>query len=122
MSKRRYDSHHFRCTFAYESVIVSVCCVGAWTGPAIRILAPFWNMDVTTDFLAATCPKLVANDSSDEIIADASSLKSGISLRKEVALRGGISIDRLGWRMEAPLTYRMADWENLGVNGKSHGL
>jgi hypothetical protein len=88
---------------------------GGWTGPGIRALAPFWNTDVAGDFLAADCPKLVANDSSDAIIADASSLKAGISVSNEI--RRGVSTSYLGWNMEAPLTYRMADWENVGVNG-----
>jgi hypothetical protein len=89
---------------------------GGWTGPAIRVLAPFWSTDVAGDFIAAGCPKVVANDSSDAIIADPSSLKAGISLFKEI--RRGVSTSRLGWNTEAPLTYRMADWENVGVNGK----
>lgn len=88
---------------------------GVWTGPVIRALAPFWNTDVAGDFLASDCPKIVANDSSDAIIADASSLKAGISLFKEI--RRGVSTGCVGWNMEAPLTYRMADWENVGVNG-----
>lgn len=74
-------------------------------------------MDVTGDFLAANCHKICANDSADAIIADSSSLKAGISLSREVCR--GEPTKRLGWKMEAPLTYRMADWENVGVNGVS---
>ena len=70
---------------------------------------------MTGDFLAADCHKIVANDSSDAIIADASSLKAGISLSREISR--GQPTRRLGWKTEAPLTYRMADWENVGVNG-----
>lgn len=73
-------------------------------------------MDVTSDFLAADCHKIVANDSADAIIADPSSLKAGVSLAREVCR--GKPTRRLGWMTEAPLTYRMADWENVGVNGK----
>lgn len=89
---------------------------GSWTGPAIFALAPFWNLDVTGDFLSANCRKIVANDSADAIIADASSLKAGVSLSREICR--GESTAKLGWMTEAPLTYRMADWENVGVNGE----
>lgn len=71
-------------------------------------------MDVTGDFLAADCRKIVANDSADAIIADASSLKAGISLSREISR--GQPTRRLGWKTDAPLTYRMADWENVGVH------
>ena len=47
--------------------------VGRWTGNAIRILTPGWSTDVARDFLAARCPKIVAQDSADEIIHDFSS-------------------------------------------------
>lgn len=77
-------------------------------------------MDVTGDFLAANCRKIVANDSADAIIADASSLKAGVSLAREISR--GEPTRRLGWKMEAPLTYQMADWENVGVNGKFTGF
>jgi hypothetical protein len=92
--------------------------VGSWTGPAIFALAPFWNLDVTGDFLSANCRKIVANDSADAIIADASSLKAGVSLSREICR--GESTAKLGWMTEAPLTYRMADWENVGVNDSSY--
>jgi hypothetical protein len=91
--------------------------VGSWSGYAIRALAPFWSTDVAGDFLAANCPKVVANDAADAIIADASSLKSGISFWKEIQ-RGVASTEGIGWMMDAPLEYRMADWENVCVNGK----
>ena len=91
--------------------------VGSWSGYAIRTLAPFWSTDVAGDFLAANCAKVVANDAADAIIADASSLKSGISFWKEIQ-RGVASTEGIGWMMEAPLEYRMADWENVCVNGK----
>ncbi len=92
--------------------------VGGWSGYAIRILAPSWSTDVASDFIAASCPKVVANDSADSIIFDSASLKAGISFWKEVH-RGGTSANRVGWMMEAPLHYRMAvDYENVSVNGK----
>jgi hypothetical protein len=91
--------------------------VGGWSGYAIRALAPFWSTDVAGDFLAATCPKVVANDSADVIISDSSSLKSGIAFWKEIH-RGAASTKGIGWVMEAPIQYRMADWENVCVNGK----
>lgn len=91
--------------------------VGGWSGYAIRALAPLWSTDVAGDFLAADCPKVVATDSADQIIADPSSLKSGIGFWKEVH-RGASSTKGVGWMMDAPLQYRMADWENVCVNGK----
>jgi hypothetical protein len=92
---------------------------GAWTGNAIRMLTPTWSTDVAGDFLAATCPKVVATDPADAIIADASSLKAGVALAREItkgATKG------IGWCTETPIEYRMADWENVGVNGtyKTH--
>jgi hypothetical protein len=70
---------------------------------------------VAGDFLAATCPKIVASDAADSIISDAASLKSGIALWKEIH-RGALSTKGIGWMTEAPLRYRMADWENVCVN------
>ena len=90
--------------------------VGGWSGYAIRVLAPFWSTDVAGDFLAANCPKVVANDCADNIIADYASLKSGIAFWKEIH-RGAASTRGVGWVLEAPLEYRMADWENVCVNG-----
>lgn len=76
--------------------------IGGWTGFAIRGLAPFWNTDVAGDFIAATCPKVVANDAADAIINDPSSLKSGIALWKEMH-RGVATTKGIGWIAEAPL-------------------
>jgi hypothetical protein len=93
--------------------------VGDWTGYAIRFLTPLWNTDVTGDFLAASCPKIVASDAADVIIAEPSSLKSGIAiwkeLHREVATTKGI-----GWIPSTPLQYRMAEWENCCVNDSKH--
>jgi hypothetical protein len=88
--------------------------VGGWSGYAIRFLAPFWSTDVVGDFLASSCPKVVATDAADAIIADSSSLKSGISFWKEIN-RGNVATSGIGWMMDAPLPYRMADWENVCV-------
>mmetsp|Transcript_11959 Transcript_11959/g.34579 ORF Transcript_11959/g.34579 Transcript_11959/m.34579 type:complete len:959 (+) Transcript_11959:329-3205(+) len=89
--------------------------VGGWSGYAIRALAPFWSTDVAGDFVAARCRKVVANDCADAIIADSSSLRAGISFWKEIH-RGGITTKGVGWMLEAPVQYRMADWENVCVN------
>jgi hypothetical protein len=89
--------------------------VGHWTGYAIRALTPMWNTDVAGDFLAVTCPKVVASDAADVIISEASSLKSGIALWKELH-RGIAATKGIGWVPETPLQYRMADWENCCVN------
>jgi hypothetical protein len=88
--------------------------VGGWSGYAIKALAPFWSTDVVGDFLAASCPKVVCTDAADGIIADSSSLKAGISLWKEIN-RGDAATKGVGWMMDAPLPYRMADWENVCV-------
>ena len=90
--------------------------VGNWTGPAIRGLTPLWSTDVAGDFLTAQCPKVVANDFADAIIADSSSLKSGIALWRELQ-RGLTTTKGIGWVMENPVEYRMADWENVCVLG-----
>ena len=50
--------------------------VGRWTGSAIRLLTPDWSTDVARDFIAARCPKIVAQDCADEIIHDYSSFVS----------------------------------------------
>jgi len=89
--------------------------VGGWSGKTIRMLTPFWSTDVVGDFLASRCAKVVANDAADAIIADCSSLKSGISLWKEIK-RSSSSTKDLAWMIDAPLHYRMADWENVCVN------
>jgi len=87
--------------------------IGNWVAPAISTLAPFWNTDVAGDFLAATCPKVVAQDHADAIIADAGSLKSGIALWKEI--RRETSTRSLGWAMNVPTEYLAADLEDVGV-------
>lgn len=89
--------------------------VGGWTGYAIRCLTPFWNTDVAGDYLASTCPKILASDAADLIILEASSLKSGVALWKELH-RGIATTKGIGWIPETPLQYRMADWENCCVN------
>jgi pimeloyl-ACP methyl ester carboxylesterase len=93
--------------------------VGGWSGYAIRCLAPFWNTDVAGDFLASSCPKVVANDAADVIISDAASLKSGIALWKELH-RGIAPTKGIGWITETPLQYRMAEWENVCVTDSKY--
>jgi hypothetical protein len=82
------------------------------------MLTPTWNTDVVADYLAANCAKVVANDAADAIIADTASLKSGIALWKEV--RRGVTTARVGWRVAAPVAYRMADWEDVSVSGEHY--
>lgn len=88
--------------------------VGGWSGYAIRMLAPLWNTDVAADYVAASCPKILASDAADMIIAEASSLKSGVALWKEV--HRGLTTKGLGWIPDTPVHYRMADFENCCVN------
>jgi len=78
------------------------------------MLAPFWSTDILGDFLAASCPKVVATDSADAIIADSSSLRAGIAFWKEIK-RSASTTKGIGWITDAPIHYRMADWENVSV-------
>lgn len=90
--------------------------VGGWTGYAIRTLTLFsWSTDVAGDFLAAACPKVVANDAADAMISDEASLKSGIALWREIH-RGIATTKGIAWQREVPLQYRMAEFENVCVN------
>lgn len=59
---------------------------------------------------------MVAGDAADAIIADASSLKSGVAFSREITKE--TKTKDICWMVDAPLEYRMADWENVGVNGK----
>jgi len=88
--------------------------VGGWSGPAIRMLVPFWNTNVAADFQAAQCPKVVANDPADAIIVDPSSLRSGLAVASELQIRNSFII---GTPWDAPVSHRMAEWENVGLYG-----
>lgn len=94
--------------------------VGGWTGYAIRTLTLFsWSTDVAGDFLAAACPKVVANDAADAMISDEASLRSGIALWKEIH-RGIATTKGIAWQKEVPLQYRMAEFENVCVNDSKY--
>jgi pimeloyl-ACP methyl ester carboxylesterase len=98
--------------------------VGRWTGNAIRLLTPTWSTDVTRDFLAARCPKIVAQDSADEIIHDYSSLKSGLAFAGELT-KGQTS--KVGWIMSPLIEYQIANLDNVSVTdsrllSKSHQM
>ncbi len=86
--------------------------VGSWTSSVIPLLTPFWNTDVAADYSSARCRKVVAQDAADVIIHDCASLKKGIATAKEIT-KGKTS--GLGTFGDAPLTYRMADYEDVGV-------
>ena len=86
--------------------------VGGWTAPAIRFLTPFWKTDVAGNFIASTCPKIIATDSSDAIIADPSSLKSGVAVSIEMT---GFSTKDACWIRQTPLYYRMAEYDGMGI-------
>lgn len=94
--------------------------VGRWSGYAIRALAPLWNTDVAGDFAATKVPKVVASDAADCIIDDAASLKAGIALWKELHCGVRNMTKDIAWIVEAPLHYRMADWENACVNDSKY--
>lgn len=92
--------------------------VGGWSGPAIRMLMPFWNTNVAADFQAAKCPKVVANDPADAIIADPSSLRSGLAISSELLCNTKQrNMNYVGLIWNAPLSHRMAEWENIGLYG-----
>jgi hypothetical protein len=98
--------------------------VGRWTGNAIRLLAPTWSTDVARDFLAARCPKIVAQDCADEIIHDYSSLKSGLAFAGELT-KG--QTRKVGWIMSPLMEYQIADLDNVSVtesrlSGGSHQI
>ena len=90
--------------------------VGSWTGAVIPLLTPFWNTDVAGDFVAARCRKVVAQDAVDAIIHTAASLKKGIATAKELTRNVTKGLGSLG---DAPLTYRMADYEDVGVQAST---
>lgn len=86
--------------------------VGNWTRFVIPILTPFWDTNVARDFTSARCRKVVAQDAADSIIHDSSSLKKGITTAQEYTKRQTKSLDTVG---EVPLPYRMAEYEDVGV-------
>ncbi|OQR83736.1 hypothetical protein ACHHYP_14320 [Achlya hypogyna] len=57
--------------------------VASWAGQALSCVTR-WQTDNVTNYLDATCNKVVCCDPCDEIIADGSSLKAGIALRLEL--------------------------------------
>ncbi|KDO27420.1 hypothetical protein SPRG_07008 [Saprolegnia parasitica CBS 223.65] len=57
--------------------------VASWAGRALSCVTR-WQTDNVTNYLDATCHKVVCCDPCDEIIADGSSLKAGIALRLEL--------------------------------------
>jgi hypothetical protein len=52
--------------------------LGQWAGYGLRYLVN-WKTDVVSDYLSCSCPKIVLQDPNDEIIANAASLKNGVS-------------------------------------------
>ena len=53
--------------------------MGTWAEYALPFFTMWLNTDVTTDYIFASCYKVMANDSNDEIIADTASLKTGVA-------------------------------------------
>lgn len=93
-------------------VAVAQRMVGSWTGSVIPLLTPWWNTDVAADFLNARCKKVLAQDAADSIIHYSSSLKKGVSITKEIK---SLKTQHLSQFLEAPLTYRMSDHQDVGV-------
>jgi len=129
ISKRKYvDSNSLPITYPTLLLCDRTFCnlnatayrlVGSWTQFVIPLLTPSmrWNTDVAGDFISARCRKVVAQDAQDAIIHDASSLKKGIATTKEFTK--GIT-KGLGTFGDVPLTYRMADHEDVGVHESKH--
>ncbi|KAL7562790.1 hypothetical protein ACA910_019066 [Epithemia clementina (nom. ined.)] len=99
--------------------------VGDWTAHAIRALTfAVWNTDVAGDFLAASCPKIVAQDAVDQIIADEASLKTGVAVWKETLHSPSMkrtsallpTTNGIGWIRDVPLRYRMAEFEDSSLS------
>lgn len=86
--------------------------VGDWTRFVIPLLTPFWDTNVAGDFTAARCRKLVAQDAADSIIHDSSSLKKGITTAQEYTKRQTKGLGAIG---QVPLPYKMAEYEDVGV-------
>nr|CCA22017.1 conserved hypothetical protein [Albugo laibachii Nc14] len=57
--------------------------IAKWTAPIIRTLTR-WDTNVVSNYLSASCPKIVCSDPDDEIILDSASLKSGVALKIEL--------------------------------------
>ncbi|OQS05932.1 hypothetical protein THRCLA_02003 [Thraustotheca clavata] len=57
--------------------------VASWAGSALSCVTR-WQTDNVSNYLEASCNKLVCCDPCDEIVADSSSLKAGIALRLEL--------------------------------------
>lgn len=57
--------------------------VASWAGKAVNLLTR-WETDNVSNYMRATCPKLLCSDPCDEIIHDGASLKSGVALRVEL--------------------------------------
>lgn len=57
--------------------------VASWAGRAVRLLTR-WETDNASNYVRATCPKLLCSDAADDIIHDGASLKTGVALRVEL--------------------------------------
>lgn len=88
--------------------------VGSWTGPAIRLLAPLWDTNVTADALLLGPNAILATDAGDQIIHDAASVKSTVAQAHEFNLYGKSAY--IGDVVEEPLEYRMAMYLKTDVS------
>lgn len=59
--------------------------VGAWAKWALPLITFWFDTDLTTDYIFASCYKVMSNDPNDEIIDDNASLKTGVA-KKIVSL------------------------------------
>ena len=53
--------------------------VGAWVKWALPLITFWFDTDLTTDYIFASCYKVMSNDPNDEIIDDNASLKTGVA-------------------------------------------
>ena len=53
--------------------------VGTWAAYLLPFFTFWWDTDLTTDYIFASCYKVMGNDPNDEIIDDNASLKTGVA-------------------------------------------
>ena len=53
--------------------------LGSWAGYGLPILTGWFNTEVTTDYVFASCYKVLGVAHNDEIICEAASLKTGVA-------------------------------------------
>ena len=65
----------------YSLEDVPIYSMGLWAKWAMKIFTWWSDVDATRDYIFANCYKVIAQDANDEVINDAVSLKTGVSLK-----------------------------------------